>query len=66
MMARGHAEALMPMVAEVMAEAALTYGDKRVRYAAAIALIRDHADFLSAGDKEQILVKTAEDFFFKR
>jgi hypothetical protein len=35
-------------------------------YAAAIALIRDHANFLSAGDKEQILVKTAEDFFFKR
>jgi len=27
LMARGHAEALMPMVAEVMAEAALTYGD---------------------------------------
>ena len=35
-------------------------------YAAAIALIRDYANFLSAGDKEQILVKTAEDFFFKR
>jgi len=34
-------------------------------YAAAIALIRDHANFLSAGDKEQILVKAAEDFFFK-
>ena len=35
-------------------------------FAASIALIRDHADFLSPGDKEQILVKTAEDFFFKR
>lgn len=33
-------------------------------YQAAISLIRDHADFLSAEDKEQILVKTAEDFFF--
>jgi predicted TIM-barrel fold metal-dependent hydrolase len=32
----------------------------------AIAVIKDHADFLSASDKEQILVKTAEDFFFKR
>jgi predicted TIM-barrel fold metal-dependent hydrolase len=31
-----------------------------------IAVIKDHADFLSAADKEQILVKTAEDFFFKR
>lgn len=35
-------------------------------FAAAIALIRDHADFLSQSDKEQILVKTAENFFFKR
>ena len=35
-------------------------------FAAAIALIRDHADFLSQSDKEQILVKTAEDFFFNR
>ncbi len=35
-------------------------------YEAAVALIRDHADFLSESDKEQILVKTAEDFFFKR
>ena len=32
----------------------------------AVALIRDHADFLSPADKEQILIKTAEDFFFKR
>ena len=35
-------------------------------FAAAIALIRDHADFLSQSDKEQILVKTAENFFFNR
>ena len=35
-------------------------------FAAAIALIRDHADFLSPSDKEQILVKTAENFFFNR
>ena len=35
-------------------------------FAASIALIRDHAEFLSAGDKEQILVKTATDFFFNR
>lgn len=32
----------------------------------AVALIRDHADFLSSSDKKQILVKTAENFFFKR
>ena len=35
-------------------------------FAASIALIRDHAEFLSAGDKEQILFKTAADFFFNR
>ena len=35
-------------------------------YEPGLALIRDHADFLSASDKEQVLVKTAEDFFFKR
>jgi predicted TIM-barrel fold metal-dependent hydrolase len=35
-------------------------------FEAAVAVIRDHADFLSASDKQQILVKTAEDFFFKR
>ena len=35
-------------------------------FEAAVAVIRDHADFLSASDKRQILVKTAEDFFFKR
>ena len=34
-------------------------------YDSAVALIRDHADFLSSGDKEQILVKTAENFFFR-
>ena len=32
----------------------------------AVTIIRNHADFLSATDKQQILVKTAEDFFFKR
>lgn len=32
----------------------------------AVAVIGEHADFLSPADKEQILVKTAEDFFFKR
>ena len=31
-----------------------------------VAIIRDHADFLSASDREQILAKTAEDFFFQR
>ena len=35
-------------------------------YPAAIALIRDHADFLSPSDKDQILFKAAEDFFFNR
>ena len=35
-------------------------------FAASIALIRNHAEFLSAGDKEQILFKTAADFFFNR
>ena len=35
-------------------------------FAASIALIRNHAEFLSAGDKEQILVKTATNFFFNR
>ena len=35
-------------------------------YPAAIALIRDHANFLSNSDKEQILFKTAENFFFNR
>ena len=35
-------------------------------FAASIALIRDHADFLSPRDKEQILVKTAADFFFRK
>ena len=33
---------------------------------AAVAVIGEHADFLSPGDKHQILVKTAENFFFKR
>ena len=35
-------------------------------YDDSVALIRDHADFLSASDKEKILVTTAETFFFKR
>ena len=33
---------------------------------AAVELIRDHANFLSAADKNQILFKTAYDFFFRR
>jgi predicted TIM-barrel fold metal-dependent hydrolase len=33
---------------------------------AAVALLRDHADFLSTSDKEHILFKTAYDFFFDR
>ena len=40
--------------------------DPHVDFPAAIALIRDHTDFLSEGDKDQILRKTAEDFFFNR
>jgi len=35
-------------------------------YDDSVALIRDHADFLSAADKEKIFVTTAETFFFKR
>ncbi|MSU69318.1 MAG: amidohydrolase [Opitutaceae bacterium] len=35
-------------------------------YEASLALIRDHADFLSKSDKEKILFKTAENFFFNR
>jgi predicted TIM-barrel fold metal-dependent hydrolase len=35
-------------------------------FSAAVDLIQRHADFLSASDKEQILVKTAEKFFFQR
>ena len=35
-------------------------------FAAAVDIIRRHADFLTKSDKEQILVRTAEDFFFKR
>lgn len=31
-----------------------------------VALVRDHADFLSVSDREQILTKTAENFFFNR
>jgi predicted TIM-barrel fold metal-dependent hydrolase len=36
------------------------------KYDDSVALIRDHADFLSASDKEKILVTTAEKFFFNR
>jgi predicted TIM-barrel fold metal-dependent hydrolase len=35
-------------------------------FAAAVAVISDHADFLSQSDKQKILVTTAENFFFKR
>ena len=35
-------------------------------YQASIELVRDRLDFLSAGDKEWILGKTAERFFFTR
>lgn len=35
-------------------------------FSAAVDIIQKHADFLSESDKYQILVKTAEDFFFNR
>ena len=35
-------------------------------FEAAIAVIRDHADFLSSSDKQQILAGTAERLFFRR
>ena len=35
-------------------------------YRASIDVIRKHADFLSESDKEQVLFKTTEDFFFNR
>jgi len=35
-------------------------------YAPSVALIRDHADFLSASDKEHILFGTADRFFIRR
>ncbi|MAE61316.1 MAG: amidohydrolase [Planctomycetaceae bacterium] len=35
-------------------------------FPAEVALIRDHADFLSDADKTQILYQTAEDLFFNR
>ena len=40
--------------------------DPLTDYPAYIALIEEHADLLSASDKEYILYKTAEDFFFNR
>ncbi len=36
------------------------------KYDDSVALIRDHADFLSASDKEQVLFRTAGSFFFDR
>ena len=36
------------------------------KYDDSVALIRDHAEFLSPSDKEKILVTTAEKFFFDR
>ena len=35
-------------------------------FEAAVAVIKDHADFLSKSDKQKLLVTTAENFFFKR
>ena len=35
-------------------------------FPAAVALINEHADFLSDGDREYILYRTAEEFFFNR
>jgi predicted TIM-barrel fold metal-dependent hydrolase len=35
-------------------------------YEASLAVIRDHANFLSMSDKEKILTKTAENIFFNR
>ena len=40
--------------------------DPHTEYAAALALIRDHAVFLSKSDKEYLLFKTAENLFFRR
>jgi predicted TIM-barrel fold metal-dependent hydrolase len=35
-------------------------------YESAVALIREHADFLAPADREQILFHTADQFYFKR
>ena len=40
--------------------------DPEKDYLASVDVVRKHADFLSESDKEQILFKTAEDFFFNR
>jgi len=40
--------------------------DPLTDYPASIALIEEHADFLSASDKDYLLYKTAENFFFNR
>ena len=37
-----------------------------VDYPASIDIIRKHADFLSESDKDYLLFKTAENFFFNR
>ena len=42
----------------------ITMQDPVTDYPAAVALIRDHADFLSQAEKEAILWGTAESFFF--
>ena len=43
----------------------ITMQDPVTDYPAAVALIRDHADFLSQAEKEAILWGTAESFFFR-
>lgn len=40
--------------------------DAHVHVWTALALIGEHATFLSQDDREQILRRTAEDFFFGR
>ena len=40
--------------------------DPPADFEACLSLIRDHASFLSPSDKDQVLFKTAEDFFFRR
>ena len=41
-------------------------GDPRAEYPAAVALLRDHASFLTEPDKDSLLFRTAESFFFER
>jgi hypothetical protein len=40
--------------------------DPEQDFAASLALIRDHADFLSVSDKQHLLQGTAERLFFER